>query len=425
MRTLLLAFLLAACPSSPDPRMITGGGVGDGAIDGTVNVYVIDTETYAPIADATVEVAGKDQQTDSTGLAVFSDVNGPQTLAIKAAGYRGAIWQGANGANLTIPVTKLGTIAAQHATLSGEVANWSAVTVAPGHLKVAVVSYSQTDSFGDPENNLKTPSNGNVCVGALATCSFSVVARTGAVTLTAAIVDVDTHGTADASDDTLSVIGWAKSPSVQVDAGIDQTGLTLTQLAANQLQTVTIAYATPPSALTKHDAVVGIELSKDEIVQLPVLPSGATMALMPVPTAFVSGATYRLSALARTPAGDAGDQSVTIQRGQTSTALAAERWLEAPTGLAATRTSASVNVVAMAKLHTITWSDPNGKVLDATLFDAKQLTVTVPSLLALPQTGTLTATAQGIGADFDLGNFSLDTDTRLVWGASNAAATIN
>ncbi len=424
MRILVLAFL-ASCGNSPDPRVITGGGVGDGAIDGVVNIYVIDNDTYSPIVDATVEIAGRDQQTDATGLVIFNDVHGPQTLAIKAAGYRGTLWQDANGANLTVPVTKLGNLAAQQATLAGEVANWSAVTVPTGHVKAAVVSYSQSDTFGDPANNLATPANGNVCVGNPTTCSFSVVTRTGAVTLTAAIVDLDPHGNADASDDTYTIIGWAMSPSLQVDAGIDQTGLHLTQLATAQLQTVTIDYATPPSALTKRDAVVGIEISKDEVVQLPVLPSGATSALMPLPTAFATGATYRLTGIAQTAAGGTGAQSVIIQHGQTAATLGAERWLEAPTGLAATRTAASVNVVANAKLHTITWSDANGELFDATLFDAKKLTVSVPALVALPTTGSMTVKAQGIGADFDLGNFSLDTDTALLWGVSSEPATIN
>src|SRR3978361_1271575 len=134
MRTFfVLALLVAACGNSPDPRLIKGGGVGDGAIDGVVNVYVIDNDSYAPIVDATVEVAGKQATTDDTGLVIFQDVSGAQTAAVKAAGYRGAVWQGVNGANLTIPVNKLGNLTAQQATLSGTVANWDAVTVPSGH----------------------------------------------------------------------------------------------------------------------------------------------------------------------------------------------------------------------------------------------------------------------------------------------------
>jgi hypothetical protein len=427
MRTVFLGFLVigtAACGNSPDPRLIKGGGVGDGAIDGLVNVYVIDNDTYAPIVDATVEIDAKDQQTDDTGLVIFQDVSGPQTVAVKAAGYRGAVWQDANGANLTVAVTKLGDLTAQQATLSGSVSGWDAVTVPSGHAKAALVAYSQTDNFGDPGNNLTTPNSGNVCFGNPSTCTFSVVSRTGTVTLTAAVVDIDPHGNADPSDDTISIIGWATAPSVQVDAGINQSGLVLTQLEPGKLQNVTIDYGTPPDALTKHDALVGIELSKNEILQLPVLPTGATTALMPTLAAFSPGVTYRLTAVAQTTDTDP-PQSVIIERGQTATTLAAEKWLTTPVNVTASRTSATLDKVTNAKLHSVQWSDTNGILLEVTMFDATKTTATVPALLALPTSGTLTAKAQGIGADLDLQNFSLDTDEDLLWGISVQPETID
>lgn len=426
MRT-FLGFLVigaAACGNSPDPRLIKGGGVGDGAIDGLVNVYVIDNDTDAPIVDATVEIAGKDQQTDDTGLVIFQDVSGPQTVAIKASGYRGAVWQDANGANLTIAISKLGNLTAQRATLSGSIAAWDTVTVPSGHAKAAFVAYSQTDDFGDPGNNLTTPNSGNVCFGNPSTCTFSIVSRTGTVTLTAAIVDIDPHGNLDPADDTYSIIGWATGPAVQVDSGIDQSGLVLTQLEPGKLQNVTIDYGTPPDALTKHDALIGIELSKDEILQLPVLPSGATTALMPTLAAFSPGVTYRLTAVAQATVTDP-PQSVVIQRGQTATTLAAETWLATPVNVTASRTSAALDKVTNAKLHSVQWSDANGVLLEITMFDAAKTTTTVPALLALPTSGTLTVKAQGIGADLDLQDFSLDTDEDLLWGVSVQPETID
>jgi hypothetical protein len=59
------------------------------------------------------------------------------------------------------------------------------------------------------------------------------------------------------------------------------------------------------------------------------------------------------------------------------------------------------------------------------MFDSNKITATVPELLALPATGTLTAKAQGIGADIDISNFSLDTDIDLLWGISVQPMTIN
>jgi hypothetical protein len=427
MRTFLVLAFISACGNSPDPRLIKGGGVGDGAIDGVVNVYVIDNDTYAPIVDATVDIAGRQQQTDDTGLVIEQDVSGPQTIAVKATGYRGAVWQDVNGANVTIAVTKLGTLTAQQATLSGSVAGWDLVTVPSGHLKAAVVGYSQSDDFGDSANNIATPNSANTCFGNPSTCTFSVATRTGTVTLTAAIVDLDPHGTQDSADDTLTIVGWATAPSLQVDAGIDQSGITLTQLEASKLQNVSIDYGTPPDALTKHDAIIGIELSQDEIIQLPVLQSGSTSALVPTPDAFAPGATYRLTAIAQTVTTDpnGGPQSIIINRGQTGTALAASQWLATPTNVSATRTTASLAKVANAKLHSVQWSDTNGILLEITMFDPDKISASVPDLLALPASGMLTVKAQGLGADIDLGNFSLDTDIDLLWGVSVQPMTIN
>jgi hypothetical protein len=44
--------------------------------------------------------------------------------------------------------------------------------------------------------------------------------------------------------------------------------------------------------------------------------------------------------------------------------------------------------------------------------------------VALPATGTLTVKAQGIGADLDVKNFSLDKDKKLLWGVSAQPITI-
>src|SRR6478672_5448254 len=97
-----LAFVVAC--GGPDPRLIKGGGIGDGSIDGTLNIYVIDNETEQPIQGATVEVGTSQKSTDKNGLAIY-DVSGAQTITVSATGYRGTVWVKADGANVTIPVT--------------------------------------------------------------------------------------------------------------------------------------------------------------------------------------------------------------------------------------------------------------------------------------------------------------------------------
>src|SRR5829696_8388047 len=92
---------LAACSNDAEPRLIAGGGIGDGAIDGRLNVHVIDG-AGAPVVNATVRVDDTDKTTNEKGLVIFEDVDGPQTIAVKADTYRSAVWVGANGANVTI-----------------------------------------------------------------------------------------------------------------------------------------------------------------------------------------------------------------------------------------------------------------------------------------------------------------------------------
>ncbi|MGE3762801.1 MAG: hypothetical protein AB7L94_11125, partial [Kofleriaceae bacterium] len=76
--------LAVGCSNDVDPRVIPGGGVGDGEIDGELNVYVIDSYTDEPIANATVEVGGTERETDENGLVVFDGVEGRQQVAVKA-----------------------------------------------------------------------------------------------------------------------------------------------------------------------------------------------------------------------------------------------------------------------------------------------------------------------------------------------------
>jgi hypothetical protein len=420
MRILISALLItAACGGNdPSPRVIAGGGIGDGAIDDVANIYVIDNVSYKPIVGATVEIGGKDLTTDSTGLAVFHGLNGPQTVIVQAAGYRGEVWQDANGANMTVPVTQLGSLTPQQATLTGSITDFDSMTVPTGHIKAAVLSYSQDDSLDDSENNIQTPNNGNVCITQDA-CNWTLASRTGSVTITATIIDRDGSG------DT-TIIGYATTPSVQVDPSVDQSGIALSLVEAGNMQAVTLATGTPPAALPTVDGVVGIELGGNEVVQLPTfVQTDASSVLVPLTSVYAPSSTYRLTVIAETSSADAGAESATIQRGQTTAALTSGTWLEPPTGFAATRTDASLDPVTGANLHSVQWSDDTGVLLDITMFDATNTTTTVPALVALPTSGTLTAKAQGLGAAVDLGNFSLATDIEKIWGDSSEPITLD
>jgi hypothetical protein len=417
---------LGACSNDVMPRVIAGGGVGDGAIDGELNVYVIDNETDAPIADATVEVGKVSDTTDSNGLVVFQDVSGKQTVTVKATGYRSAVWVGVNGANVTIPVTVTG-IAPDQATLTGSIAGWDGTTgVLPGHLKAAAVFYSQSDLLGDKANNIKTPLDGNVCTG-VTMCNWTLASRTGTLTLVAAIIDYDSKNTATKDDDTTTVIGWATKTSVTVAAGVNQSGLVLNQLTGADTEAVNLDLGTPPTTLPELGALIGIELSKDEVIQLPAFQKPLPTSLqVPKRSLFNADATYRLTAVAQTTTGDMGAQAIVLRQGLTSTDLAAGEWLEPPTGVVMNRTHAEMDPIAGASVHQAAWKDAtDDTILEITTFDGTT-SIDIPALVSLPTSGVLTGRASGLGADFKLTDFSLDRDRDLLWGIAAATpVTIN
>lgn len=423
MRLLCLSFVLAACGGGgTDPRLIAGGGIGDGDIDGKVFVHVIDATSDMPLANATVAIAGVEKLTDAEGLVEFGDVDGPQTIAVKLQGYRNTVWAAANGKNVTIPINKAATNVAQ-ATLSGSITGWDPGSLPAGHLKGAAVLYSQTDDLGDDGNNIKTPANANFCSGAV--CNWSVAVRAGTVTLVAAIVDYDSKGTATEADDTITIIGWATKTGVVVESGVNQTGLALSIVEAGNLESITIDYGTPPAALTTKGSFVGIEISDDEIVQLPQLDPNATTLLAPKPSVFGATGGYRLTAVAQTQTGDLGAQSIVIRRDLAGPTLAAGEWLTPPVGVSATRSSASWQLVTGAKIHQVQYRDAlDDTVLEITVFDSKLTSVDVPPLVALPVSGTLTARVSGIGADLDLQDFSLEEDEEKLFAVAAQPTTV-
>ena len=391
--------------------MIAGGGIGDGDIDGKVFVHVIDGTTDAPLASATVAIGGQELMTDAKGFVELKDVEGPQTIAVKLQGYRPAVWDGANGKNVTIPLAKLSV---DQATLSGSIPGWDTITVPAQHIKAAAIFYSQSRTLGDEANDLPTPNGGNICLSQ-SSCNWTVVSRTGTVTIIAAIVDRDTKGTlTDPNDDTQTIIGWAVKTGVSVAAGVNQTGITLDRVEAGNLETLTVDFGTPPASLTTRGAFIGFEVGDDEVVQIPMLEGTTVLA----PKASVFGATgMRLAAVAQTTSGDLGAQSITLRRGVSGTTLAAGTWLTPPVGVTATRTTATWTPVADAALHSVQYRDPADKiVLEVTVFDNKLTTTAVPGLVALPASGALTARVQAIGADIDPQDFSLEEDEDKVTG---------
>ena len=411
----------------PPPRVIPGGGIGDGAIDGVVNLYVIDDATRSPIANAAVRVGTLDGTTDSTGLFVANDVHGPQTVVAKASGYRSEVWVGANGANITIDLLAGNAASPDHATVTGQIAGWTGLTVPAGHAKVGVVGYSQLDDLGDAANEIATPNDGNVCitVGAADPCNFTVQTRTGKLALIASVFDRDLKGTADPNDDTMTLIGWAARQGVSTTANATVTGQDLTLVAGGSQATITVNFGAPPSALATVAGLVGVDIGDEGVIQLPslVTPTQSSF-LAPKLGAFANATGYRLTGFASDGQATPAAQSVVLRRGQTGPAIDAGTWLAPPTGATASRTTASWSNVAGATVHGIEYQQGATRVLNVTILDGSTQ-LTLPDLITLPS-GTLTVEITGIGAPgLDLGNFSLDADRDKLAQAAGATVQVN
>jgi hypothetical protein len=389
----------------PAPRQIAGGGIGDGAIDGVVNLYVIDDKTRMPISGATVRIGRSDGMTDASGLFVAHDLVGPQTVIAGATGYRSELWIGANGANLTIDLQPAVSPAPGQATLSGQITGFAGIKVPAGHTKLATVVYSQSDDLGDAANNLETANGRNTCavVDPTAGCSFQVTVRTGHVGLIAAIFDRDT----------MTLLAWAHRPGITVVDGANQTAQDLTLIDTGSVAPATVDFGAPPPALSNVFGLIGIDTAADGVYQLPAVRTPADAAIS-VPALAALGATgYRLTAIAQTGTSPDAIQSIVLRRALTGTTLAAGSWLTPPSSATMTRMTASWTAVPGATVVGIEVTQNTTTVthlLDITVFDGST-SVVIPALVALPAAGVLDARLSAIGATgLDVTSFGLDTE---------------
>lgn len=402
--------------------VISGGGIGGGAIDGVVNLYVVDDVTRMPIQGATVRVGTIDGTTDATGLFVANGLTGKQDVVVTAAGYRSEYWLGANGANMTADLHPANPTIAQ-ATLSGSITGFAGLTVATGHAKVGFVGYSQDDLAPDAANNLTTPNSGNVCIVQTPNtgCTFQIVTRAGKVTLLGMVFDYDTKGTATTADDTQTLIAYASRTGITVSDGVAQTAQDLALIT--QTSTVSVDFGTPPSGLTTWLGLVGIELGDGSgVVQLPITSNTVMSAPAPALSNF-SGAMYRLSAIAQNAA-TPPNQAITLHRHQSTTSLAAGTWTPPPSDVTVTRTSATWTNVAGAVLHGVEYDSGATAVLSITSFDGTA-TATIPDIVTVPS-GSLTVKVQALaGTGIDLTDLQIDRDRDKLTAVGVANVALN
>lgn len=421
--------LVAACGGDGhdvDPAIIVGGGVTDPGIDGEVNVFVIDEDSDAPLAGATVRVGAIEGTTDAAGLFVATgELVGKQTIVARATGYAASVWVGVDGANVTIPMTAATATSPDvpQATLAGTIAGWDSLPApATGHATVAFVTYTQSQELGDDQgNDLPPPApNANVCIrgpGPVQPCAWLLNARAGTIGVAAALADYDSKGTPDESDDTVTITGFALRHPVTVVDGVDQTGLVLDPLPAGSTTTASVDFGAPPAAFTERAGVVGVELGDLGVLRISQVTPTRNSVVVPSLSAVAGATGYELLAFAAEPVDDGtAGQSIVLRRGITSpSSLAAGEWLAAPAGLASDRSSVSFTPTAGAFAHVVEIETaPAGggdgiRAMTVVVLD-DTTTVALPVDLAPLPTGALTVTASAFdpGAGFDVRDFEIE-----------------
>lgn len=403
---------LAACGGGGhdvDPAIISGGGISDPGIDGEVNVYVIDEATGDPIQGAEVQAGDVEGETDADGLFVAKgdSLSGPTIITAMAADHVTSTWVGANGANVTIPLDLQddGNLSVPQARLEGTITGWASFTPPNGTIKAALVGVSASQDENDPGNDIvQPPGNMNVCAGDVP-CSWSLVSRTGEVTVFAFL------GGFNPSTEAIEITDFAYLEGVTVADGEDQTGVDLTIADAADLITTNISLPSPPTGTDTVDAIVEVDLGAGGRL---LLPQTGDLQL-PVPgTGVFAEARYHLLAIAQTSNGEDGPQSIRLDRGVDIENASVGTFLAIPANFETDGALFSFEPVDGTAVTIFDVAEADGtRWWSVAVFD-DSVEVALPEHVALPD-GTLSYRVQGFEApDIDLEDFQIDAIEDLV-----------
>jgi hypothetical protein len=430
--------------SPPVPRLIPGGGIGDGKISGYLNVFVIDDETDAVVSSAAVRVGESasttacDALTDSTGIASFDpqscpELVGPVNVTVSAIGYAPSTWIGVDGRNLTVGVRSISAPAFGSATVYGTIAGWDDLPApAVNHQTLAIIGASQLPGLGDRENDMAQGKrtvdvdidgtlypvdiDANLCArnALVDDCNWRLITRTGAQAHFGIIVDHDTRGTDDdETDDTFTVIAWALKRNLSFGKGATASGEVLDIISDADMQSLAASFASAPSGLDYVGALPTLELGAEGRIAiiLPALDSTSLMTRVPKPTGILADAHYDLIATAR----DAIDepQPVTLRwlrNVDIANTVAVSGWLPPPTELTVSSGTYSFTPAAGATLHGAELQTATGeRRWSITIFDGST-SFTLPGLS--PDPVPLGSIGYAVSAlripDVDLGDVAFD-----------------
>ena len=347
------------------PMLISGGGVANGPIAGTLHVFVVEHDSATPIAGAHVQLGDGGTftgTTDSTGLVTFHDASltGAQIVTATASGHAAATWFGANGSDVTIPLTP-SPLATPSAHASGTIANWDQLpSPSLTHYNLGVILYSFVANVSDPANGLAqaTGSGGapaDTCLTSIngSSCAWQLTARTGAQVHYAMIVDGNTNGTAnDVTDDTYTLIGYAAGSPITLSANQTQSNESLAMIDKSALTSMTVSFPSAPSGLSHLVAIPMLDLGANGKIPfaLPTVTPQNTSTKVIAPSGQFAGS-YDMVALATPNATTKTPYSTVLQNGVTLPTVTIDPFLAAPTGLGTSGGTFSFTKVSGASLH--------------------------------------------------------------------------
>jgi hypothetical protein len=382
------------------PHLIPGGGIADGPIHGALNVYVTDEDTRNVLSSAAVRIGAADELepcealTDSTGLARFSSSGGevdgggggagcklltkPVTLTVSASGHAPSTWIGADGGNLTIALRAISAPGLSRATVQGTIAGWEALPApAANHQTLALIGASSNPALTDRGNNIDQGTRivdvdigtgtpypvtipANLCVrnsnpaAFVDDCNWVLTTHTGTQAHFAILLDNDTKGTDDQSDDVNTIIGWAIKTGLSFGDGTTTGAEMLSIIADSDMQPFAASFATPPSGLDYAIAYPVLDLGGDGRITifLPTLDKTSMMTRVPKLVGPLAGGHYDLLAAAYDDATKALPSTLTWLRGvDASATVAVGSWLAPPSTIAMTAGTFSFTPVAGATVH--------------------------------------------------------------------------
>jgi hypothetical protein len=385
----LLTTTVGACggdspPAPPPAHIIPGGGIADGPIRGSLNVFVIDEDTREVLSSAAVRVGAADEQepceglTDSTGLAAFASkdcklLTKPVTMTISASGHAPSTWIGCDGSNVTVALRAISAPPLGRATVTGTIAGWDTLPPpAANHQTLALIGASNNPDLSDRANDIDQGTRqvdidiagvdypidipSNICArnALVDDCDWLLTTHTGAQAIWAILLDQDTKGTDDESDDTTTVTGWAMKTGLTFGTGTSTGGVSLDRIADADMQSFAATFASGPSGLDYMIAYPVLDLGAEGRISIiaPTLDKTTKMTRVPKLTGPLAGAHYDMIASAIDDPSKPVPATLTWLRNvDPSATVAVSSWQSPPSALALTAGVFSFTPVTGATVH--------------------------------------------------------------------------